>query len=172
VRPAPAEPALFTLLAGVAVARALTSLGAPEAGLKWPNDVHYGGRKVAGCLAHGTNDDCVIGIGVNVHQRRFPPRLAERATSLALAGHDVDRLALLARVTTELGRVADPAQRDAALAEWRRRSVILGRECEIQPAGGAPYRARAVELADDGALVIETAYGRQRVVAGEVTVVP
>src|SRR2546425_6154850 len=78
-RPAPAQAALFALLAGVAVARALDALGVREARLKWPNDIELGGRKVAGALAHASTDgqggSLVIGIGVNVHSRpeAFPP---------------------------------------------------------------------------------------------------
>src|SRR5437899_9302994 len=126
-RPAPAEPGLFALLAGVAVARALERLGMPEASLKWPNDVEAGQKKVAGALAHATTDgeggSLVLGIGVNVHQHLadFPPQLRATATSLALAGHAVDRLSLLAALTRELDRVAIPPERKDALAEWRKR---------------------------------------------------
>lgn len=169
-RPAPAEPALFTLLAGVAVTKALRPFGVADLGLKWPNDVWLTNGKVAGCLAHGASDHLVIGIGVNVSQRELPSALADIATTLVRAGHDIDRLALLARITTELDAVADPANRDAALAEWRKRSITLDREVEVSEAGGKPFRGRATALADDGALLVETPYGLQRVIAGEVRV--
>lgn len=169
-RPAPTEPALFALLAGVAVGRALRTFGIADIGLKWPNDVWLTGGKVAGCLAHGTGTECVIGIGVNVSQRVLPRELADRATSLLRAGHDVDRLALLARVTHELDGIAEPTARTDALAEWRKRSITLGREVEVTDAGGAPFRGKANALENDGALVVETPYGQQRVIAGEVRV--
>jgi len=173
LRPVPSEPALFSLLAGVAVCRALDALGAHGGGLKWPNDVWYGGRKVAGVLAHATGDSLVVGIGVNVSQDRgdLPPELADRATSLRIAGHEVDRLALLVRLSAELDRVAEPSARGAALEAWRVRAVMLGREVEVREAGGPPFRARAEALAEDGALVVRTAYGLQRILAGEVSLV-
>src|SRR5207247_5128706 len=72
-RPAPAEPALFALLAGVAVARALDGLGVTGGRLKWPNAVEVGGNKVAGALAHATTDgeggSLGLGIGVKDRQR-------------------------------------------------------------------------------------------------------
>ena len=169
-RPAPAEPGLFTLLAGVAVTTALRPLGVADLGVKWPNDVWLTNGKIAGVLAHGASDHLVIGVGVNVSQRELPRDLANTATSLARAGHDIDRLALLARLTRELDAVADPANWDAALAEWRKRSITLDREVEVTDAGGTPFRGKAVSLADDGALVVETSYGQQRVIAGEVRV--
>ena len=169
-RPAPAEPALFVLLAGVAVTRALRPFGAADLGLKWPNDVWLTGGKIAGCLAHGAADHLVIGIGINFSQRELPREIAETATTLTRAGHEIDHLALLARLSAELDRVADPANRADGLAEWRKRSITLGREVEVLGSGTDTFRGKATALAEDGALVVETAYGQQRVLAGEVRV--
>lgn len=169
-RPAPAEPALFALLAGVAVVRALERRGMGEASLKWPNDVEAGHKKVAGALAHATTDgeggSLVLGIGVNVHQHldAFPPDLRATATSLALAGHTVDRLALFVDLTRELDRVAAPAERQAALREWRRRSTVLGREVEVTREGRPLVRGIARDIGEDGALLV----GSERVVVGDV----
>ena len=173
LRPLPADPALFALLAGVAVARALADRGVPDARLKWPNDVQLSGKKVAGALADASTASAdgalVLGIGVNVRQRDLGD-LTATATSLALEGHDVDRLALLARLCRELDRIASgPEERRAALAEWRSRASMLGREVEVRAAGAAPVRGLARELADDGALVLRTASGDQRILAGEVS---
>ncbi|MEP7002901.1 MAG: biotin--[acetyl-CoA-carboxylase] ligase [Chloroflexota bacterium] len=171
IRPAPAEPALFTLLAGVAVTLALRTMGVADLGLKWPNDVWLTNGKIAGVLAHAGDGHVVIGIGVNVSQRELPRDIADTATSLRRAGHDIDRLALLARLTAELDRVADPANRAVALAEWRKRSITLGRTVDVSDSGAEPFRGKAAALADDGALLVETPYGQQRVLAGEVRVV-
>lgn len=174
VRPAPIAPALFAALAGVAIARALDGLAGVDARLEWPNDVHVEGRKVAGALAHATSDGdggvLVLGIGINVHQRPddFPADLRERAISLAMAGHPLDRLALLARLTRELDRLEDDAERGAALEEWRRRSTFLGKTVEVRVGERAPLRGIATAIADDGALLVRTASGTERVVAGEV----
>ena len=172
-RPTPAEPGLFALLAGVAVARALERLGMSGASLKWPNDVEAGQKKVAGALAHATTDgeggSLVLGIGVNVHQRldAFPSELRATATSLALAGHTVDRLSLFVDLTRELDRVARADERDAALDEWRRRSTLLGREVEVTREGRSLVRGIARDIGGDGALLV----GSERVVVGDVRAV-
>jgi BirA family biotin operon repressor/biotin-[acetyl-CoA-carboxylase] ligase len=169
-RPAPAEPGLFALLAGVAVARAFARLGMADASLKWPNDVEAGNRKVAGALAHATTDgeggSLVLGIGVNVHQRLddFSPELRATATSLALLGHTVDRLSLFVDLTGELDRVAMSAERREALEEWRNRSTLIGREVEVTRAGRPVVRGVARDVAEDGALLV----GSERVVVGDV----
>jgi len=169
-RPTPAEPGLFALLAGVAVARALARLGMGDASLKWPNDVEAGHRKVAGALAHATTDgeggSLVLGIGVNVHQRLddFSPELRPTVTSLALTGHEVDRLSLFVDLTRELDRVAVPAERREALEEWRRRSTLIGREVEVTREGRPVVRGLARDIAEDGALLV----GSERVLVGDV----
>ncbi|HEV8230005.1 MAG TPA: biotin--[acetyl-CoA-carboxylase] ligase [Candidatus Limnocylindria bacterium] len=173
-RPAPSAPALFAALAGVAIARALDASTGIDARLEWPNDVVVEGRKIAGALAHATSDGdggaLVLGIGINVHQQRddFPAELRDRAISLAIAGHDVDRLDLLARLTVELDRLHDADERRAALDEWRGRSTFLGRTVEVRAAARAAIRGVATAIDDDGALLVRTAAGTEKVVAGEV----
>jgi BirA family transcriptional regulator, biotin operon repressor / biotin---[acetyl-CoA-carboxylase] ligase len=83
----------LTIAAGLAVLDAVTQLGLEGAGLKWPNDLVLAGAKLAGVLVETRGLDparptYVIGVGLNVGQRAFPPELlAERpVTSLALAG--------------------------------------------------------------------------------------
>ena len=71
----------------------------------------------------------------------------------------------------KLRRVAEPGARAAALDGWRARAVMLGREVEVREAGQPPFRGHAEALADDGALLVRTAYGQQRILAGEVSLV-
>lgn len=174
VRPAPFAPALFAALAGVAIARSLDALGCEGARLKWPNDVELEGKKVAGALAHGTSNGgggvLVLGIGVNVHQRAsdLAPEIRDLATSLTIARQAVDRLALLARITRELDRLERPEERASAMEEWRSRSTLLGRGVNVVIEGRAPFAGTATAIDDEGALLVHTASGVERVVSGEV----
>lgn len=173
IRPAPFAPALFAALAGVAIARALASLGREGARLKWPNDVELDGKKVAGAIAHGTSDGgggvLVLGIGVNVHQRAadLAPEIAGIATSLAMTGEPVDRLALLARLTRELDRLEGVGEREAAMDEWRARATLLGRGVLVD-VDGRRFAGTATAIDDEGALLVHTATGIERVVTGDV----
>jgi BirA family biotin operon repressor/biotin-[acetyl-CoA-carboxylase] ligase len=174
VRPAPAAPGLFAALSGVAIARAFDGLGATGAHLKWPNDVELAGKKVAGALAHGSSDGSggllVIGIGVNVHQRTedFPAELRPTATSLAIVGRSADRLALLARITAEIDRLQDKGARTRAMDEWRERCSVTGKRVEVRVAGREPLSGIATAIDDEGALLVRTDAGVERVIAGDV----
>src|SRR5690242_6197613 len=72
----PAKRGWLPLLAGVAVAGAITSVTGVETSLKWPNDVLAGPGKLVGILAEAAGDAIVVGIGVNVstEQAELPER--------------------------------------------------------------------------------------------------
>jgi BirA family biotin operon repressor/biotin-[acetyl-CoA-carboxylase] ligase len=91
----------LTLAVGVGLCDGLRALGATAAGLKWPNDVLVGGRKLAGVLCESAGDAVVVGIGVNRDGAAadLPPEVAARAITLAeVVGRAVGREDLLAAV--------------------------------------------------------------------------
>jgi BirA family biotin operon repressor/biotin-[acetyl-CoA-carboxylase] ligase len=93
--PVPPQPWVLAMAMAAAVASACEDAGAGPMLLKWPNDVLIAGRKVAGVLTEVACLVAVVGVGLNVNNLRFPPELADRATSLLLATGrewDVDAL--------------------------------------------------------------------------------
>ena len=86
----------------------------------------------------------------------------------AIAGHDVDRLALLAALSAELDRVAAGGARADALEEWRARATLLGRPVEVARGGRPPLVGTAVDVDAAGALIVQGPAGRERIVTGEV----
>jgi BirA family biotin operon repressor/biotin-[acetyl-CoA-carboxylase] ligase len=165
------------LVAGLALARGLDAQGV-DAELKWPNDLLLAGRKVAGVLCESRRlpdgaDAFVIGVGVNVTQRAddFPPELRDTATSLALAGHAVDRETVAAAFVNALEPLWDEHQEgDAriAIVAWRARAR-WGRPVSVRTAAGTIV-GDALTLADDGALIVRTPAGEDvRVLAGDVS---
>lgn len=91
--PPPWSPAALTIAAGLATFDAAAVLGIRGARLDWPNDVVVGNAKLAGVLVETRGLDAkaphyVVGVGMNVRQRTFPPELvAEReVASLATLG--------------------------------------------------------------------------------------
>ena len=80
----------LTLVAAVAVRRAIEDLYDIETWIKWPNDVIVQGKKICGILtemsaANGQAEYVVVGIGVNVHQTSFSEELADKAISVDMA---------------------------------------------------------------------------------------
>jgi BirA family transcriptional regulator, biotin operon repressor / biotin---[acetyl-CoA-carboxylase] ligase len=181
--PLPGEAVWLTVAAaGVALAGAVEAVApaGPRVGLKWPNDLELGGRKAAGLLAEAhlegqRLDWVVLGMGVNVAQRRedFPPELADRATSVALAlGAPVDRAGLLAAWGERFVdgyRYLAAGEPGPVLAAYRRRLVTLGRRVRAERVGAEPVVGTAVDLTATGGLVVQTDAGaRVDVLAADV----
>jgi BirA family biotin operon repressor/biotin-[acetyl-CoA-carboxylase] ligase len=163
----------LSLTAAIAVAEALQEATGLTPRLKWPNDVLVEGRKIAGILLEsrrGAMAPAVValGIGVNLRQRGFPAELAERATSVRLAnGREVERDTLLSALLARLDHWRDRLESEgfAPVRErWRALADTLGRAVSVDGVDGV-----AVDLDEDGALLVEDAHGvRRRVVAGDV----
>lgn len=146
--------------------------------IKWPNDLQWQGRKLAGVLAEGafTGDrlDYVIaGIGLNVAiDFSSQPELAGSAVSLETAtGRPVDTVAVLAALLahTEQHYLAVRAGQ-SPLPAWQARLVTLGRPVQALAADGHTLTGVAREVLPDGALVIELDSGHRTVVrASDVT---
>ena len=171
LRPAlePARLPMLSYAAAVAVAEALASVAPVSPRLKWPNDVLVGSRKIAGILLETRLGRgpviTILGIGVNLGQRRFVGALADRATSVALeTGLTVDREVLLTALLDGLDawrRRLEAEGFDVVRRRWIELSDTLGREVTVDGARGV---ARDVDA--EGALILDTAGGRHRVLAG------
>jgi BirA family biotin operon repressor/biotin-[acetyl-CoA-carboxylase] ligase len=151
------EWSFLTLLAGISVQEALVSLDSSiKIGIKWPNDLLINDKKIAGMIAQATPRGVIIGIGLNVEmtEAELP---VPTATSLALQGFKVlDRNTILAAILNhfeinlqmwEVGKSFTP--------EYRSASVTLGREVEVSLPGGAQINSKAVDISDNGALLLE-----------------
>ena len=179
----PQEAPKCTLLAAVAVARAMTEFGL-KPGIKWPNDLLYDNKKLVGILTEmsaemdGINY-IVIGTGINVNiaPEEFPEELRSVATSLAqMKGENLPRVKFFQAVLRALDDLYAKVQVEGfapVLKEWRQYSITLGQEVKvIGVRDGEVYYGKAVDIDDEGALLVDTAEGRQRVLAGDVSIRP
>jgi len=168
----------LSLVVGVAVARALSGLGAADVQLKWPNDILWHGSKLGGILIEVQGDalgpaTAVIGIGLNV---RLPSDLRstidQPVADAVEAGAVADRNRLLAAVLAELGALLDAFSQHGFAPlepEFRRRHALQGAEVVVNLGDGKPVRGRARGTAEDGSLLVETAEGVRRFHGGEVS---
>ena len=76
---------MLTLIAALAVSKAISEKTGQEAGIKWPNDIVMNGKKVCGILTEMSAqldyiNHVVIGIGINVQNESFPKEIEQVAT--------------------------------------------------------------------------------------------
>lgn len=168
---------LLTLAVGVALAEGIEQATGLRVDLKWPNDLQVSRRKLGGILAEssgagGRSDTVVVGYGINVQTKAFPPELRDRATSLeSELGRATDRHHLLAETLVAIARRYEDllsGRFDAILDAWRRLApAAVGARVEWTTNAGTSTGVTA-GIDDLGALLVRMDGRVERIVSGEV----
>jgi BirA family biotin operon repressor/biotin-[acetyl-CoA-carboxylase] ligase len=148
---------------------------APPVMLKWPNDLHLSGRKLAGILVEtslGERPFATAGIGLNVNHPAFPPPLDATATSLRIeTGSPVDRNALAAAILASIDESYSLVTSDfQQIVDWANRVDCL-RGRQVSAAAGSVHREGiACGLSPDGGLLLRAPDGAVAILtSGEIT---
>ncbi len=174
-----ADALLLTTAAAVAAAEAIEAVSGAAVGIKWVNDLFVRDRKVCGILAesaispNGMLDWAVVGIGINcrVPEGGFPAELDRIAGAL----YGVDdpapsalRSRLAAGILTRYAALTAALPSADFLAEYRRRSILIGRRVTLSTTG---EWVSVVGIDDACRLLVRTATGEQKAVStGECSV--
>ena len=166
-----AQPATLPLLASLAVRRQLSLRYGVECQIKWPNDLLLNGKKIVGIL-------CGIGINLAQPQSYFDAADLPHGTSLALQGANVDLTTdpeWLAEALTDFGfdRPMYVFARDGFAPfreEYKKACVNIGRRVTFDLPGGGEGSGEAVDIDEEGRLVVRTDSGEEHVFTGEVSV--
>ncbi|MEI6186689.1 MAG: biotin--[acetyl-CoA-carboxylase] ligase [Dehalococcoidia bacterium] len=179
LRPAMSAVHLLPAISALAVFRTIKGLGI-AAGIKWPNDILIGGRKVCGILIeHGLTDGIVsysiIGIGININfDTGLYPEIAGLATSLSLQlGHELPVGQVALRVYTELEDLYLQTEKPAAIiSQWAAGMDTIGRRVKVQ-SGNSAIEGVAESINGSGHLVLRLDDGStQEILAGDVLPIP
>lgn len=161
------------MLGAWAVARLLEALKVDNVGIKWPNDVYVGSRKICGVLPQAAWESprllgVVLGIGLNIRVQ-FDETLALTALNLEdILEHSIDRVLMLKDLLDLLDEGMRQLHTDAWFADWRRRLILLGRVVRVGDVEGV-----AQDVDGDGALLVRLSDGSmQRILAGDVLLIP
>ncbi|MBE6914545.1 MAG: biotin--[acetyl-CoA-carboxylase] ligase [Ruminococcaceae bacterium] len=159
----PAAPDVtgLTCRAAVVAAQAIEEIAGVRCGIKWVNDLYLNGKKVCGILAETVEGGVIIGVGVNLAPMPLP---AELENIVGFLGCGEARDALAAEIAAALLR---PTAQGDCMAAYRSRSIVPGRRirCRI---GQREFSALAVDIADDGSLIVDGPNGRETVFCGEI----
>ncbi len=161
----PAELSGLSLAAGLAVVRGLEELGVEGAGLKWPNDVLWDGRKLAGLLLEvaGEADGpsrVVLGLGVNT---RLDPEWGEMIDqpwidlSRIPGGAEVSRNRLAARLLENLSATLERFEQEGLqplIAAWQRYDLYHDQPVALR-VGDKLIQGVHRGINKDGALLLE-----------------
>lgn len=170
---------LIGLAAALAVSDAIRKTGGPGVDIKWPNDICIKEQKLSGILAETVETEqgtaAIVGIGINLFDGSFPSELSERATSLeSVTGNRIDRNLLIKEIVKAFSERYEMLQSDAGrehtIREWCANSSYAFERSVRVATGDQSFTGVTRGLESDGALRIETADGKIKVVrAGDVT---
>jgi BirA family biotin operon repressor/biotin-[acetyl-CoA-carboxylase] ligase len=165
---APDRLHLTTVAVALAAADACAAVAGFRPALKWPNDLVVEDRKLGGILAEVPEPGAVVvGLGLNVTWSRPPEGLEAIGVAInQVAGSDVDREVVLAAILGNLERrYRELLDRpDDLVAAYRQGCSTIGRDVRVELTSGA-FTGMAVEVNDDGHLVVDDADGARLVVA-------
>ena len=164
----------LAVLGALAAAQTIRNYHLP-AQIKWPNDVLIHGKKIGGVLAQSNNKGTVLGLGININMpAETLVKIDKPATSLlAETGQTYDKAKILREILEKFFVLYDQAQAEgfAKLLEvWQNELHIIGRKIRIQTVGKEVH-GTVIQVDKDGALIVETAQGKERVLTGDVYVI-
>lgn len=182
-----AQPATLSLLSSLAVSEQLSLRYGVQCQIKWPNDLLLNGKKIVGILCESVSYGYeqrglgyMSGIGINLAQPQsyFDAAGLPNGTSLALQGCKVDLGAdpsWLAEAITDFGfdRKLYTFARDGFapfLPAYKAACVNLGRRVTFDLPDGGLGEGEAVDIDEEGRLLVRTSGGEMRIFTGEVSV--
>jgi BirA family transcriptional regulator, biotin operon repressor / biotin---[acetyl-CoA-carboxylase] ligase len=172
----------LSLAVGVAISRALKSLGIPDVRLKWPNDVLWQERKLAGVLIEVVGDlggacNLVVGVGLNVsnneemraniNQPWVSVQDIMQHLNLAPVGRNKVASVLLSEIIPLLSQY-ETQSFSLYREEWESLNAYKGQWVDVQM-GAANIAGILMGVNDTGALIVRTTLGEQLFHGGEVS---
>ena len=171
----------LSLAAGLAVLHALDEYGVDGAGLKWPNDVLWDGRKLAGLLADVQGESAgptqvILGVGVNGYiGREDAEQIDQPWVDLRnILGETVDRNRLAALLLRHLRRMFQVFSEKGFAPfreEWGSRHLYHGRRVRLIQ-GDREFFGTVEGIDENGGLIVHLGKGRQVFHSGEISMRP
>lgn len=176
----PNNASMLTLVAALAVAKAITSVTGEEAMIKWPNDIVINGKKVCGILTEMNAqfdyiNHIVVGIGINVHNESFPEEISQMASSLMIeaGGKRFHRAQIIAETMSYFEQYYDTFLKtqdlSALVREYDELLVNMNKAVRVLDPK-EPFDGKAMGITPKGELIVDTWESRKLVSSGEVSV--
>ena len=176
----PNNASMLTLVAALAVAKAITSVTGEEALIKWPNDIVVNGKKVCGILTEMNAqfdyiNHIVVGIGINVHNESFPEEISQMASSLMIeaGGKRFHRAQIIAETMSYFEQYYDTFLKTQDLSALVREydKLLVNRNKSVWVLDPKePFDGKAMGITSKGELIVDTWESRKLVSSGEVSV--
>ena len=168
----------LTFIASIAVAESIKKIAELDAKIKWPNDIHMNGKKLCGILTEGVfgNESfLVVGIGLNVNQKRFADDIKKTATSLCiLCNKAFDKKIFLEDISRRFFSMHEKffisKKFEIILEKWKKNSDTIGKDAIVSSKKGE-FKGRVVGIGRDCSLLLKDGKNKTtRILEGDVSV--
>lgn len=167
-------PDLITVIACVAVCRAIETLLNKKPQIKWVNDIFIDKKKVCGILTEAVTLSAnsefayfVVGIGININTKGFPSDIKTVAGSIT--NKDISRNKLIALIADNLLKLCSEPKTSQIINEYKNRSFLLGKEISFIK-DNVPFQATVCDISNDAGLVVKLNNGEMLTLkSGEVS---
>lgn len=168
----------FSLVVGVATVTALEELGVQGVKLKWPNDVVYKDKKLAGILIDtvaNSSDEvfAIVGVGLNVHHSEtIDTNIKNPHTDLETIGYNLSRDEVCIKLINEIKYSSQTFKRDGLtpfIDYWTSHDSLLGRQVEVEISSHRRVSGRVHGVNKLGELILESNNGRTAIRSGHIT---
>lgn len=174
----PENASSLTLVAALAVSRAIEKVAGLSAQIKWPNDLVIGGKKICGILTEMSSEMdfihyAVVGIGINANIKEFPEELPYATSLFIEGGREYNRAELAAVVLKEFESCYQEFLAEESLerllSDYNSRLVNRGSQVQVIK-GDESLSGIARGVNAQGGLLVETESGIETILSGEVSV--
>lgn len=165
-----AEQFVISQAVSVAIAKTLRKIvrTGGEVAVKWPNDIYVDDQKICGILIENSlmgSKICrsIVGVGLNVNQKKFSPMAPNPVSLIHITGVETDRRELLEKICTAIKdaveAIADTQKREEIVAEYKSMLWRRGGLYKYAIPGGETFYAEITDIEPTGHLILKDKYG-------------
>ncbi len=153
------EPQIFSLLGGITIAKSLGRLKYKTC-LKWPNDVLFKGKKLAGVIGDYYKGYILLGMGINL-QNEIPEEIKDIAINIPEISPNALLPIILEALDNEMKK-----DKIGIIEDWKNYNCTLGKRVKIM--NDEEFIGIAKDITSDGFLMVEKDDSTEKIIAGDV----
>ena len=168
----------LTFAAAISVVKSIKKISKINTNIKWPNDVHYKGRKLCGILTEnvfGKENHAIVGIGLNANQDKFPHDIKDIATSIKIITNKKTNINYLSQnIINEFFNIYKNQYNKNKLTnitkEWKKYCDTMGRKVSVIAKDGT-LKGKAIGIDENCSLLLKLDNGKiRKIIEGDVKV--
>ena len=174
----PIRAPFITLIAGASIVKSLNNLMIPGE-IKWPNDIILNNKKIGGVLTELSADiskvnHVIVGIGINVKNKKFEGELEEKATSLFKEGYDLSREIIISEIICEFEKLYElyinEKTSEEIISICKEHSAVINKDIYVIK-GDEKELFKCIDLNNEGNLIVKDNFGNLiEIMSGEVSI--